>query len=68
MFAPILLVCVLGTDTCELMGRIDNKVYPSYEVCMETAAEDAKSLFEYFAAKGVMTQIGFKCEEDKNSI
>jgi hypothetical protein len=35
---------------------------------METAAKDAKELFEYFAAKGVITQIGFKCEEDKNSI
>ncbi len=68
MFAPILLVCILGTDTCELMGRIDKKVYPTYEVCMETAAKDAKKLFEYFYAKGVNTQIGFKCEEDKNSI
>jgi len=68
MFAPILLVCILGTDTCELMGRIDKKVYPTYEVCMETAAKDAKELFEYFASKGVITQIGFKCEEDKNSI
>ncbi len=68
MFTSLLLVCVLGTDKCELMKRTDNKTYPTMEQCLEATAVDAKQVYEYFAAKGVITQIGFKCEEDKNSI
>jgi hypothetical protein len=68
MFTSLLLVCVLGTDKCELMKRTDNKTYPTMEQCLEATAVDAKQVYEYLAAKGVYTQVGFKCEEDKNSI
>ena len=68
MFTPILLVCVLGTDNCQLMQRSDNKTYPTLEQCQEVTAVDVQEVFEYFAAQGIITQIGFKCEEDKNSV
>jgi hypothetical protein len=68
MFAPILLVCVLGTDTCELMGRVDNKTYPTEQQCLDATAVDAQQMFEYFASRGIVTRISFKCQEDKNSI
>jgi hypothetical protein len=68
MFAPILLVCILGTETCQLMQRVDNKKYPTFEHCVEATAHDAKNVFEYFLSKGTLTSVSFKCEEDKNSV
>lgn len=67
MFAPIVAVCLLGGD-CELLKRSDNKVYKTYEECVVETTEDVKQISEYLFSRGIIASVGFKCEEDKDSV
>ena len=67
MFAPIVAVCVLGGE-CSLLKRNDGKTYKTHEECVAVTTQDVKQISEYLFANGVVATVGFKCEEDKDSV
>lgn len=67
MFAPIVAVCILGGD-CEMLERSDGMKYKTHEECVAATTQDVKEISEYLFAKGIVATVGFKCEENKDSV
>jgi hypothetical protein len=67
MFAPIVAVCILGGD-CQLLERSDGMKYKTHEECVAATTQDIKQISDYLLAKGVIATVGFKCEENKDSV
>jgi hypothetical protein len=67
MFSPIVAVCVLGGD-CTLLERSDELKYKTHEECVVATTQDVKEISEYLFAKGIVATVGFKCEENKDSV
>lgn len=67
MFAPIVAVCVLGGD-CTLLERSDKKKYKTHEECVAATTQNIKQISKFLFAKGVVATVGFKCEENKDSV
>ena len=67
MFAPIVAVCILGGE-CEILKRIDDMKYKTHEECVAETTKDVKKISDYLQAKGIIATVGFKCEEDKDSV
>jgi hypothetical protein len=67
MFAPIVAICIIGGD-CTLLERSDKMTYKTHEECTVATTEGIKKISDYLLAKGVIAAVGFKCEENKDSV
>jgi hypothetical protein len=67
MFAPIVAICVIGGD-CTLLERSEKMTYKTHEECVVETTKDIKEISDYLLAKGVVATVGFKCEENKDSV
>lgn len=67
MFYAVWLVCIMGSE-CDQIEKIERVRHKTEEACMEYANGEAKNISILLMSKGLMAQVGYKCEEDKESI
>lgn len=51
-----------------MLVRSDGMKYKTHEECVTATTQDVKEISEYLFAKGIVATVGFKCEEDKDSV
>lgn len=69
MFYAMWLVCIMGaSQECNEIEKIERVLHKTEEACKEYAANETKQIMLYLMGQGLVAQVGYKCEEDKNSI